>query len=66
MEFISCLANSSLHLGSWMAEWGSPWRHCWAVSEVSVYVPVTCVGPGDLKQLQALCFGVPAGVIFLL
>lgn len=31
------------------------------VSEVSVYVPVPCVGPGDLKQLQALCFGVPAG-----
>lgn len=21
MEFISCLANSSLHLGSWLAEW---------------------------------------------
>lgn len=24
-------------------------------------MPVPCAGPGDLKQLQALCFGVPAG-----
>lgn len=47
----------------WASGWlsGDPHAGTAGLYQKLVCVPVPCAGPGDLKQLQALCFAVPAG-----
>lgn len=66
MESICCLAKQLTT--SWQLGWLSGDPHgstAGLYQKLVVCVPVPCAGPGDPKQLQALCFGVSAGVFCL-